>query len=358
MPGGAILFRHTVALFLCAAIVSACTTPETTAPAMARPQRVTLAGRSRDTLAPPDLEPHYRYILASQRSTGAIAMTPGQGGVNPYFANLAARALLTRPGHLEAVQRYMDWYLAHLNPDGTMDDYVVRDGRESATGDADSTDSYAATFLTLVAAWTEAGGDAAWLHKNRPGLEAVAGAIGAVTDDDGLTWAKPGYGHKLLMDNCEVYRGWADWSRLLQNQGDQLGAVAARSRAGRVLAALPRFRQPGGVWGWAIDRKGRLIQSDAAEFYPDAVAQVFPLIWGLTDDPGGYAALDANQPAWRSLQVGDFPWLLPAYAAARAGDAAAVRQTLQAVTARHPDLRWPWFVAESAWLLQAWAAIH
>lgn len=312
----------------------------------AQSPRMPVSSSADDTVA------HVQFILDSQRPSGAIAMRPDQGVINPYFGNLAARALLRASGHLLPVQRYMNWYLAHLKPDGTIDDYHVADGQEISTGDADSTDSYAATFLSLVAAWIEAGGDSEWVARNREKLDQVTRAITAVTDQDGLTWAKPGYPSKLLMDNCEVYRGWLDWSRLMSSQGDHSSAALAHRRSEQVRAALLSFRQPDGLWGWAITRRGSLVESDGHRFYPDSVAQVFPLVWGLTDEASGFRAMDAAQPTWRKLQAGDFPWLLTAYAAALAGDLESARQALASIREQHPDLQWPWFVAESAWVIE------
>ena len=51
---------------------------------------------------------HYQFILDSQRDSGAIAMNPQQLLINPYFANLAAKALLYRTESLPHVQRYME----------------------------------------------------------------------------------------------------------------------------------------------------------------------------------------------------------------------------------------------------------
>jgi hypothetical protein len=297
---------------------------------------------------------HFAFIREAQRASGAIAMTPRQLLINPYFANLAAKALLFEKGNLPHVQRYMEWYLAHLNPDGTIDDYRVEDGAEIASGTYDSSDSYAATFLSLVAAWVEAGGDPGWVSHNRSGLNRIANAVIAVTDSDGLTWAKPGYAYKLLMDNCEVYQGWVDWARLLTRRGEILQAADAHRRANGVRKALPKFQLADGSWGWGIHRIGFVAGSSPDRFYPDAIAQLFPLIWGLNGEAGSYQAFDSAQPQWRHLQASDFPWLLPTYAAALVGDRAAVRQALAQVETMHGDLRWPWFVAESAWAIQAW----
>lgn len=297
--------------------------------------------------------PHVELIRQAQRSSGAIAMTPGGSAINPYFANLSARALLKAPDNLAVVEAYMDWYLGHLNQDGTIDDYRVEAGAEVTTGDYDSSDSYAATFLSLVDAWVAAGGNPEWVRRNRAALDRVAGAIVAVTDRDGLTWAKPGYPAKLLMDNCEVYRGWTDWAHLLDGLGDRRGARTARERAERIRRGLAKLKQPAGLWAWALTKEGTAAPPDMTQFYPDAVAQLFPLIFGLTTDDAGYHAFDASHPAWRNLEAGDFPWLLPIYAAALAGDQPAVEQALAAVREGHQDLTWPWYIAESAWVIEA-----
>lgn len=306
---------------------------------------------------PRELDAHYRFILTSQRETGAIAMTPQQLLINPYFANLAGRALLTRPGSTAAVERWLDWYLDHLNADGTIDDYRVQGGAEQAAGAYDSADSYAATYLSLVAAYRRAGGDLEWVRARRAGLEQVAGVLRRLTDADGLTWAKPLYPLKLLMDNAEVWAGWQDYADLLMELGDPAGAAAARQQAARLQANLSRFEKDG-QYTWALAPLGLRKGSDLARFYPDAVAQFFPFAFGATADPAGYRRFAAAHPHWTELQSDRFPWLFAAYAAARAGDQAAVAAVQAAVRERYPDLRPPWYVAESAWLIRAVLGDH
>lgn len=343
LMGRAPVVRFTAALLILCAVMAAC------APVRRPTGTLSLTGA-------PDIESHVQFILDAQRAGGAIAMTPAGSWINPYFANLAARALLRVEGNLEPVRRYMEWYTAHLNPDGTMDDYRVQGRREAATGDADSTDSYAATYLVLVHEWVGAGGDPDWVAQRRPDLERVAGAILAVTDADGLTWAKPGYRHKLLMDNCEVYAGWSAWSELLSGLGDESGSAEAALRARQVRTGLERFRQPNGLFGWAITRWGLVVESRPGRFYPDAVAQLFPIVWGLTDDARGYRTLNRAHSDWPYLMAADFPWVLPAYAAVLAGDEGAANQALAAAGAWQGELRWPWHVAESAWVITAGSA--
>ena len=114
------------------------------------------------------------WLASLQIDNGALLMTRGPNGdftMNPYFADFAALALLgAGESYYENVRRYMDWHFDHLNTaqtdyngvDGTIYDYTVTlsngklvsekisinaDGKKSY----DSTDSYAATFLCVVA---------------------------------------------------------------------------------------------------------------------------------------------------------------------------------------------------------------
>lgn len=302
---------------------------------------------------PDSLARHYGFILAAQTPEGAISFNLDHNYVNPYFGNLAARALLTDPAHLPAVQRHMDWYLAHLNEDGTIDDFTRRGGALRATGHHDSADSYAATFLTVVARYLEAGGDPDWVWRNRAELGRVESLLIGLTDRDGLTWAKPLHFLKFLMDNCEVYAGWSDWARALELAGDLQGAQAAGKRADAAAAGLERFRQSDGLWAWGLDRLGLQRRSQIRRFYPDAVAQLFPTAWGLANEPDLLLRFDEAHPLWRELSAGDFPWTFPAFAAARLGQDHLVAVAEAAAERQYPDLQPRWFVAESAWLILA-----
>ncbi len=301
----------------------------------------------------PDVDRHFAFIAASRMESGAIAMTPRHILINPYFANLAARALLSRPEHVPAVERWMDWYLAHLNEDGTIDDHRVKDGKAIATGKYDSADSYAATFLSVVAAYLRAGGDPTWVEANREDLDRVAGVMAGLTDDSGLTWARRLYPLKLLMDNAEVAAGWSDWAGVLEAIGDEDGAREARERAEQVRKGLARFEQDDGNYAWALAPLGLRKTSNLKRFYPDGVAQLFPLAFGVTDEATGYERFAEAHPSWTDLTSDHFPWMFTAYAAARAGDAERVREALATAEERFPDLAPPWYVAESAWFIRA-----
>ncbi len=303
-----------------------------------------------------DPRPHLRYVRDSQHVSGAFAMTPAHLHINPYFANLGAASLLSSADFLTDVERYLDWYLLHMNPNGSIHDFQIVNDRVISTGCADSTDStdsYAATFLSLVNGWVKAGGDPNWVRVNMSSLNRVQGAILDVTDRDALTWAKPYYPYKLLMDNCEVYQGWRDWAEVLKRVGLDDESNIADQRADQLFASINRFRSPDGSWAWALTRVGLRLDSYPGRFYPDGVAQLFPLLHGLTDDPSGYLAFRQAHPEWWQFKTTDFPWMLVVQVARLSHDTTAVATALTRAKREFSAQPWPWFITESAWALRA-----
>ena len=153
------------------------------------------------------------WLASLQVDNGAMLMTCGPNGdftMNPYFADFAALALLgAGESYYENVRRYMDWHFDHLNTaqtdyngvDGTIYDYTIKlsngkvvsetininaDGKKSY----DSTDSYAATFLCVVAKYYEKTGDLEYLQANSQDLQRILNPI-RQTMHKGLTFAKP-----------------------------------------------------------------------------------------------------------------------------------------------------------------------
>ena len=142
--------------------------------------------------------------------------------VNPYFADYTAMALIRSDKdrkNVTEVRNYLDWHFSHLNSakedingvDGTIYEYNVKveDGvivSQTTKEKYDSVDSYAASFLALLCDYYETTGDNDYILKNYNDITRIMGAIDAVMDD-GLTYSKPDYLNKYLMDNAEVYEG-------------------------------------------------------------------------------------------------------------------------------------------------------
>src|SRR5438309_8811545 len=113
----------------------------------------------------------------------------------------------------------------------TIYDFKVSGSTETPTNDADSTDSYAATFLSLAWAYWKTGDPnaRAYIQTLKYPLDCIGGVIVQTKQPNGLTWAKPDYQIQYLMDNCEVYRGLRDLANIF-GASDYLVGEGAKSR--------------------------------------------------------------------------------------------------------------------------------
>lgn len=228
-------------------------------------------------------------ILSRQRGDGAILMAPvsqQENSLIPYFANLAVIGLVVayphtrNRAHVQAAQRWLRWYVAHQNPDGTIDDYQLRNGALQSTGEHDSTDSYAATFLEALHRTARASEGQDWLGSLYPAARKAVDAICLTLQRDGLTWAKPSHRVKYLMDNVEVYRGWQSAQWIAETTGRRAEAGAFRSLAQRTLQAIDDllFLRERGYYAWALHENGAR-ETRLSQWYPDLLAQLMAIAW-------------------------------------------------------------------------------
>ena len=295
-------------------------------------------------------------ILAPGRDAdGAIRNYPDQGAVNPYFANFAALALLEDPASAPLARRYLDWYGRHIEDDGTIRDHEYGPGGAS-TSPPDSEDAYAGTFLSLAARYHQICPEDPWVRDNLPVLRKVAGVVTRLMDADGLTIAMATRKVKYLMDNCESYRGLADFAGLVP--GDEAPYFRGRARLIRDGVERVLWNPRRGVYlpskgGWSLFR------TNWGRFYPDAACQAFPSLYGLIDPSSPrafrlYRDFNRHQPGWTRIQPPDFPWVILAYWAARQGAWAAVREKLFQVQHAYIDAgAGSWLCAEAAFFILA-----
>ena len=297
------------------------------------------------------------WLASLQIENGALLMTRGPSGtftMNPYFADFAALALLgAGESYYENVRRYMDWHFAHLNTaqtdyngvDGTIYDYTVTlsngvmvseqisinaNGQKSY----DSTDSYAATFLCVVAKYYEKTGDLDYLQAHSQDLQRVLNPI-RQTMHSGLTFAKPDYRIKYLMDNCEVYEGLVAAEKIYAALGLSELCAEATDLKNQVFEAIETHMwvAAGGYYEVALG-----VNNDSAyaftwsNFYPCATAQLFPISCGLLEptDPRAihlynqfnvYYSTGEPRATWEKMTIPDsFYWGSLAYTAALMGD--------------------------------------
>jgi hypothetical protein len=302
------------------------------------------------------------------QADGSILYVPTL--IDPYFANIAAIGMTKDPNRMSQVTAWMNWYINHLNwPDqwglyGTVYNYNVDDGVESSTNDADSTDSYAATFLTLAwNAWLSGDSNArSFITSIAYQLDVIGGVLIQTQQSDGLTWAKPNYQIKYLMDNSEGYRGLRDLASLFQALGNSQNAAYYNAAADSMQNGIYSMWL-NGTWAVYKDYYGNYIAPNMGTWYPDATAQVFPALMGVVASSDGraqqsYNAFNAAWPGWPTLSFNSqdpFPWCLVGTAAAAMGDNNRLTTYIQSVQTEYVDnsFPWPFYNAEAGWFMRA-----
>jgi len=300
---------------------------------------------------------------ASSLPDGAILFTPDK--INPYFSNLAAIGLTKDRNYHPQVKAWMQWYIRHLNHSDkwglhcTMYDYGVSGTAETPLNDADSTDSYAATFLSLAwAFWQTGDHDArAYIKTLSHQLNCIGSVLVQTQQSNGLTWAKPDYQIQFLMDNTEVCKGLRDAASLF----DALQNANARDLYGAHADNVAKGIRDN-LWDAANHNYLTYVGAPATDWtkwYPDSTAQLFPVLHGVisTSDPRAkrlYETFNQKWPNWTTQFADPFPWVAVSMASALAGDSERVNQYIQTIQTTYvaTGFPYPWYCAEGGWFMR------
>ena len=310
-----------------------------------------------------------KWILTTQRSTGALTLTPGGDSINPYFANIAMQKVVKLGSSFYGpAVRYLNWYVSkinHLSDNigvvGTIYDHRVKNGTElpafmvdAGLADYDSSDSYAATFLPLVQTYYQSSGDLNWVAANLADLKIIAGAINATLQPNGLTFAKMNYRMQYLQDNVEVWRGYSDFADLLRSLGDP-DAEKYRQRAELVQSGIEANLYNRSTKSYRVYAGGP--STNWKVFYPDAVSNLWPIIFNLPEAETRrstlYQKFISNQSSWVRNKADAFPWVSVAVAASMVGDTKNLKSFLANTYANFfPERNWPWYITESGFYME------
>ncbi len=301
--------------------------------------------------------------------------------VSAYAVNLGLLgALPLTPAMLPLAADWLRWSSRHVAGSGPQrgvvpDHWVRSDDLEQALcppgleaarcGDVDAVDSTAATTLLLADAYLRHGGGTALLREPavRALLEAAASAMTALTGSDGLTLAKSSHAVVYTMDAVEVIAGWRAWARLQRDAYAQpQSAINSAAAAVRAEAGLRAQLWDARATAWRVHRGAGALQPQ--RWYPDTMAQAWPLLWGADAGPPGRAAEAWRhaQKAWlhphwatRTADPAGFWWPAAAVAALCSGDEPAARAWVARARQRWLDPRtpfaWPFQVSDLLWLL-------
>jgi hypothetical protein len=223
------------------------------------------------------------FILSCQMTNGFIPMnTSDTIWGTTCFGTSSAQALLRvyqvtkDPKYLKAVLRFADWYPAHINPDGTMYDWKGTRDVPVSMHSYDSSDAYGADFIALCYETYQVTHDRAWLKAKYPAVVQCVKGVLLTWQSDGLTYAKPTYKVKYLMDNLSVHYGLraaVNIANLLHTSDvGKWTALFEQNRAGLKKLYMPKE----GHFSAALFEDGNL-DTDWAKWYPDGMANASAL---------------------------------------------------------------------------------
>ena len=233
----------------------------------------------------------------------------------------------------------------------------------------DATDSTIASLFLMAKAYLDNGGDPALLREPavRLALERAAVTLARLQQPHGLSWAKRSHPVAYLMDAVEVAAGWRAFAQVQDKVWAQPDAAqTSRARAQRTSTAVEQrlWDAGSGLWRVSLDAGPAQIQ----HWYPDTMAQAWPLLWSVPDQPGAFQASRAAWPravtrwrnpdaAWqrRNVDPAGFWWPAAAVAAHCVGDTTAAADWVARARAAwlRPEapFAWPFQVSDLLWLL-------
>lgn len=280
-----------------------------------------------------------------QGPDGAITTYFAGDSVDPYFA---AKALLAAQDAgmttRTAATRWIAWALPRQHADGRFDRYCMKGQRFVSCQEADADDALMAAWMELlVRSAPPKGMPPAW----QASFDKASRYLDTLRDpNSGVYNISARLPVALLMDNVEVSSAFKAVSHYRQRHGDAAGAAGWRRKAEQldkdILRVFWRASQ-----GYLVSTQRR----EQFEFYPDAVAQIFPILGDIQPEGRPHAVtyqswMKENRWAWLQMSEVDFPWGLVALVADKMGDKDAIAcWRLRSIQFRHGK---HWNVLEEA----------
>lgn len=287
-----------------------------------------------------------------QRNDGTITVHFNGAVIDPYFA---AKALLAAKDAGLDIRRagvaWIEWALQHQRPDGRFDRFCAKGKGYDACATADADDAMLAVWIELLTKLTpSAGMPSTWKNSLRRADRYLARLYDKNT---GIYLISKTMRVGLLMDNVEVYSSKKVMSQFYSDSGDTARAKIDAGEAEKLHKNIVRVF-------WQPDLESFRVSTQRHTkpgFYPDQVAQLFPILADMPtprDNTAIYTSwMKANRETWLQRTDIDYPWGLIALTADKMGD----RDTAACWLAHARPLRYGqrWNVLEEA-LYQAFDA--
>ena len=264
--------------------------------------------------------------------SGAITILNGGDTADPYFAMQAL--LLAHDNGLDisaAALKFVNWLVPYQKPDGTFDRFcntAAQTWMSCKTADAD--DSLLALWLRLLNTMPESTNQSTALSNSR--AVSTKALEHLFQPSRGVYMVSPVYLHGLFMDNLEV------WS--LKASATSGGAEERNKLAQSIFNTF-----------WQPVSKQFLVstqleqRSQSPQFYPDRVAQIFPLLMNFQVLPTNTRVyyknwMTAHRAEWLRQGHKDYPWGLLAVLALNQGDSASAACWLRETAGMRHSSRW------------------
>lgn len=297
---------------------------------------IAVLGHGALTVAAPRLD-----LAGYTDAQGAITVLHGGDSADPYFAMQAL--LLAHDNGMDIsapAEKFVNWLVPRQKPDGTFDRFCRgADKAWVACKAADADDSLLALWMRLLETMpAQLAGNPVWKKSH----ETSKGALEHLFQPSrGIYMVSPLVLHGLFMDNLEV------WS-LKAHRNTASGKAEAEKLARGIRET---FWNP-------VDKRFLIStqleqRSQAVAFYPDHVAQLFPLLVDFNHLPGDPRAyyrnwMGAHRAEWLRQGEKDYPWGLIAVLALRQGDKASAGCWMRHAAPLRHSARWA-VTDEASW---------
>ena len=264
--------------------------------------------------------------------SGAITILHSGNSADPYFAMQAL--LLAHDNGLDIsvpAEKFANWLVSQQKLDGTFDRFCLSPLKAwIACKAADADDSLLALWMRLLETMPEQlKKNAAWSKSHATSKKALEYLY---QPSRGVYMVSPVYLHGLFMDNLEV---WSLKAHSKQAKPGELDKLA------RDIYKL--FWQPANN-NFLVSTQLEQ-QTQKPQFYPDHVAQIFPLLVDFPLLPQSAKAYYKNwmrmhRAEWLRHGETDYPWGILAVLAIRQGDEQSARCWLREAVAMRHSGRW------------------
>ncbi len=264
--------------------------------------------------------------------SGVITILHGGDTTDPYFALQAL--LLAHDNGMDIsmpAEKFANWLVAHQKPDGTFDRFCrspTKTWVSCKTADAD--DSLLALWIRLLETMpVKLSKTPAWDKSHAISQKSLERLY---QPSRGIYMVSPVYLHGLFMDNLEVWSLKARSKQAKTSEVDKLAQDIHRT-----------FWQP--VNNKFLVSTQLEQQTQSPQFYPDHVAQIFPLLVDFPLLPKNAKTyyknwMQLHRKEWLHHGDADYPWGLLAVLALRQGDLPTARCWLRETSAMRHTARW------------------